>query len=91
VAKPDQRPTAEVGNQQRDPGCAERLCEALAEDVGGGDRRRILDGHEQFGKVQLRPSPIGHRTSLGRGGAGQHSAQGQIRGTASNGGPGQTT
>ena len=77
VAEPDQRPTAEVGNQQRHPGRAESLCEALAEDVGGGDRRRILDGHEQFGKVQLRPSPIGHRTSLRRGGAGQQTHTGK--------------
>ena len=51
VAEPDQRPTAEVGNQQRHLGRAEGVGEAVAEDVGGGDGRRILDGHQQFGEI----------------------------------------
>jgi hypothetical protein len=82
VAEPDQRPTAEVGNQQRHLRRAERVGEALAEDVGGGDGRRILDGHQQFGEIQVRPSPIGHPTSLRRGAARQPDAHRQPRGGA---------
>jgi hypothetical protein len=64
VSEPDERPTAEIGNQQGHPRRAEGVCEALANDVGGGDGRRILDGHQELGEVQSRPSPVAHPTSL---------------------------
>jgi hypothetical protein len=46
MAESHERPSAEVGKEKRDRCGAERACEALGDDVGCGDRRRVLDRRE---------------------------------------------
>ena len=52
VAEPDQRLAAEVGDEERHLVRAERLGQARRQDVGRGDRRRVLDRREQLRQVQ---------------------------------------
>jgi hypothetical protein len=46
VAEPDERSPAEVRDQERHLRRAERVSQALTEDVRRRDRRRVLDGRE---------------------------------------------
>jgi hypothetical protein len=52
VTEPDERSSAEVGDEEGDLARTQLLPEMLAEHVGGGDRGRVLDGREQFPEVQ---------------------------------------
>jgi hypothetical protein len=52
VAEPDQRMAAEVRDQERDLPRGQLARKPLAEDVGGGERRRVLDGREQPFEVE---------------------------------------
>jgi hypothetical protein len=54
VVEPDERLAGEVGDEEGDAGCAERVGEALADDVGRVDRRRVLDGRQQLVEIQSR-------------------------------------
>ena len=61
VLEPDQRLTAEVGDQERDVVRADGLPEPIAKDIDRSHRRRILDRREQFAHVQPRRSYVRHR------------------------------
>ena len=52
VVEPDERVAGEVCDEEGDAGRAERLGEALADDVGGVDRGRVLDRRQQLVEVQ---------------------------------------
>ena len=56
----DERLAAEVRDEERDVGRAQRVGELVSEDVGGRDRRRILDRAEQSRKVEARPAMFAH-------------------------------
>ena len=60
VLEPDQRPTAEVGDQKRDVVGADGLPEPIAEHIHRGYRGRILDRREQFPQIQPRRSYVRH-------------------------------
>ena len=60
MAEPDERPAAEVRDEKRDLRGAERVREALGEDVGRRDRRGVLDGCEQPHQIQSRVLLAGH-------------------------------
>ena len=52
VTEPDQRLPAEVGDQERHLARAQRVLQALTEDVGGSHRRAVLDRGDQLPEVQ---------------------------------------
>jgi hypothetical protein len=52
VAEPDQRMAAEVRDLERDLSRGQLARKPLAEDVGGRERRRVLDGREQPFEVE---------------------------------------
>ncbi len=52
VIQPDQRTTAEIGDQERDLRRAEGGTQAVRQRLHGVDRRCILDGGEQLGEIQ---------------------------------------
>jgi hypothetical protein len=54
VAEPDECVAAEVRDEERQLAGTERVGQALAQDVDGGDGRGILDGREQRAEVQPR-------------------------------------
>jgi hypothetical protein len=62
VLEPDQRLTAEVGDQERDVVRSDRLPEPIAKDIDRSHRRRILDRREQFPHVEPRRSYVHHGT-----------------------------
>ena len=64
VPEPDERPAAEVGDEEGDLARAEGVPEALGEDVGGGERRGVLHGREQVRDIQSRRSVVRHARSL---------------------------
>jgi hypothetical protein len=65
MVEPDERSAAEVRDEKRDAGRAERIREALAEDSGGGDRRGVLNRREQLRQVQPCRSAVRHARTLG--------------------------
>jgi hypothetical protein len=54
VPEPDERTTAEVGDQERHGARAEGVRQARRKHVGGGDRGGVLDRREQWSDVQPR-------------------------------------
>ena len=54
VTEPDERMAAEVRDEERHLARAELAREPLAEHVGGGERRGVLDGREQLREIQPR-------------------------------------
>ena len=64
VVEADQRPTAEVRDQEGDSGGAERVREPLAQYIGSGDRRGVLDVRKQLCEVQPRRSVVRHARTL---------------------------
>ena len=52
VAEPDERVAAEVGDEERHLAGAQLARKALAEDIGRGERRSVLNGREQRREVQ---------------------------------------
>jgi hypothetical protein len=54
VAEPDERVAAEVRDEERDLAGVQLARKALAEDVGRGERRSVLDGREQLREVEPR-------------------------------------
>jgi hypothetical protein len=67
VPEPDQRPAAEVDDQEGDRVGAERPGQPPAENVGGVDRRGVLDGVEQSREVGPRCEKVRHRAHLDAG------------------------
>jgi hypothetical protein len=60
MVEPDQRLPAEVRDQEGDVKRTDGFPQALAEDLDGSDRRRILDGGKQLRQVQPPRSVIRH-------------------------------
>jgi hypothetical protein len=54
VAEPDERVAAEVRDEERDLAGVQLARKALAEDVGRGERRSVLNGREQLREVEPR-------------------------------------
>ena len=54
VAEPDQRVAAEVRDEERNLAGVQLARKTLAENVGSGERRSVLNGREQLRKVQPR-------------------------------------
>ena len=52
VAEPDERVAAEVGDEERHLARVQLARKPLAEDVGSGERRSVLDGREQRREIQ---------------------------------------
>ena len=69
VAEPDQRVAAEVRDEKRNLAGVQFARKPLAEDVGSGERRSVLNGREQLrtGPAALRGVPASQKpTSAGR-------------------------
>ena len=60
MLEPDQRLTAEVGDQKGDIVGPDGLPEPIVQDIDRSHRRRILDRREQFPQVQPRRSYVHH-------------------------------
>jgi hypothetical protein len=60
VAQSDQRPPAEVGDQEADLAGIDRLRQRVGEHIDRRDRRRRLDRRQQRVQVQRRPPTLTH-------------------------------